>query len=143
LNRWRILVPLLGILAILAIVAPGAIPHSYWVGAEKPQDEGGYQAALASYAAVLKPGMTRTEVQDYLRAKKTKFTQMGGVDNLGTQTLLVKVGEERPSWNCSENYAYVAFHFNPGSGTGYRGYVENGADSLKEITVYHQLSGCL
>jgi hypothetical protein len=39
-----------------------------------------YQLALHSYAQVLEPGMTRKEVQDYLRANKVEFRQTCCVD---------------------------------------------------------------
>ena len=143
-RRWIVISVALALLAFVAIVLPPTIPYLYRTGEENgPQDKGGYQAALASYAAVLKPGMTRQDVGSYLDAKKIGYTQMGGVDALGTPAVLVKIGEERPPLYCSENYIYVAFHFNPASGILNSRSRAVGVDTLKELTLFHYYGGCL
>jgi Na+-transporting NADH:ubiquinone oxidoreductase subunit NqrC len=42
----------------------------------KRKREAAYQTALLSYMKVLKPGMTRKEVQDYLRARNVDSVQI-------------------------------------------------------------------
>jgi hypothetical protein len=71
-----------------------------------------YQSALGSYSEPLTPGMTRKEVEDYLRAKNTEFRQQccfGVGDN--TPDDLTKVGQEDGPWYCSRTNVYVAFKF--------------------------------
>jgi len=137
-RRWLVPVVLLVILALTVV------PFSCGTREEeKLQGEGGYQAALASYVRLLRPGMTRKEVEDYLEEKKVGFDRMGGVDGLGTDADVIKVGEERPPWFCSENYVYIALHFAARPGPRYGRSDKNEADTLKEITIYKRLSGCL
>jgi hypothetical protein len=97
--------------------------------------ETNYQAALRSYNQILKPGMKRREVEDYLRLNKIEFLQVSPYD-------LTKIGEEEPPWYCGTSDVYVKFRFTN---------VRKGApqpdahdeDTLDEIAVYHQLDRCL
>ena len=106
-----------------------------------------YQSALHSYAQVLKPGMTRKEVEDYLRANKLEFRQTCCVDmkeyKKGSWDDLVKIGEEDAPWFCNYTAVYVGFQF---SG---HGQFEGGMwraddfDKLRAVTVYRQYDKCL
>jgi hypothetical protein len=94
-----------------------------------------YQAALRSYSQILKPGMKRKEVEDYLRVNKTEFLQMSLDD-------LTKIGEEKPPWYCGFSGVYLKFRF---SSLGQRE-PHSGADdedTLDEIEIYHWLDRCL
>lgn len=74
----------------------------------------GYTAVLNSYSKALHPGMTRKEVEAYLRAAKTRF----GWAYTGQLVDLVEIGKGRTSaLICGEEYAYVAFEFSPMDGT--------------------------
>jgi hypothetical protein len=106
-----------------------------------------YQAILHLYTQVLKPGMTRKEVEDYLRARNVKFRQMCCVDikessRRSSWDDLVKIGEEDVPWVCSENNVYVAFQFTD-HGEQEPGWQSDDLDTLKALTIYHQLEGCL
>jgi hypothetical protein len=59
----------------LALLAVFGVRYA-WKKRAQLQREAGYQSTLRSYSEVLKPGMTRKEMEDYLRAKKIGFRQM-------------------------------------------------------------------
>ncbi len=107
-----------------------------------------YQTTLRSYSEILKPGMGRKEVESYLRARNTMFTQMCCVD---AETLsersswddLVKIGKEAAPWFCSENNVYIAFQFTDHERKREPGWTANDLDTLKSVTVYRWLEGCL
>jgi len=108
-----------------------------------------YQSVLRTYTQVLKPGMKRKEVEDYIRAKNAKFRQTCCVDSNETSRRhswddLTKIGEEDAPWFCSQHNVYVAFQFTDhvqlGSGLGMK---DDDLDTLKNVTLYHWLEECL
>jgi hypothetical protein len=108
---------------ILVLVTTGlaglVIDHRMKVRAElraQAKREAAYQNNLSSYTQILKPGMTRREVEDYLRANKIEFQQMCCVDSSELSRRhswddLVKIGGEDPPWFCREFNVYVAFQY--------------------------------
>jgi hypothetical protein len=106
-----------------------------------------YEAALRSYTQVLKPGMTRKEVEDYLRAKNIEFRQICCVDIKESSKRrswddLTRIGEEDVPFVCRENNVYVAFQFTDHEQRG-TGWQANDLDALKALSIYHSLEGCL
>src|SRR5579864_4146518 len=103
--------------------------------------EAGYQSALLSYTQVLKPGMTRKEVEDYLRARNVDFGQLCcvvGIQPHPKHSLddITKVGQEDAPWFCSEHYVFVAFQFEDHG--QYRSILgADDKDILKSVTIYH------
>jgi len=108
-----------------------------------------YQNALRSYSEVLRTGMSRKQVEQYLSARKLPFRQLccvsvkefsrGVYDNAYDD--LVKIGQEDVPWVCSENNVYIAFQF-----LGWQKDTPQEADPsdrLKDVTIYHKLDGCL
>jgi Na+-transporting NADH:ubiquinone oxidoreductase subunit NqrC len=111
--------------------------------------EATYQSELHSYSLVLKPGMKRKEIEDYLRAKNADFSQMCCVDTSDSARRhswddLVKIGEEEHPWFCSEHFVYVAFRFvdHVQVETGYS-FKDDDSDTLRTVSIFHQLGGCL
>jgi len=109
-----------------------------------------YQSALAKYASDLKPGMSREQVEQRLQTNGKRFNQMCCVASFRREHAslvgsswddLVKIGEESTPWFCSENNVYIAFEFNPKS-QGER-LKTNPSDTLKRVSVFHHLEGCL
>ena len=138
-------------LAITLIAGLAVVWRVHDVSEEKAQSrrEIEYQKNLHSYSEILKTGMSRRQVEDYLSAKKIRFRQMccvgtkefsrGVYDN--TYDDLVKIGQENVPWACSENNVYIAFQFLgphknsvPAAGP---------SDTLKDVSVYHWLEGCM
>jgi hypothetical protein len=105
-----------------------------------------YQSALHSYSEGLRPGMTRKEVEDYLRAKHITFGQSCCVDPKdlpkGVYDDLTKIGQDEAPWFCSANIVYVAFRFT-GPERHSVGWTAEASDTLKAVTVYRRLEGCL
>jgi hypothetical protein len=65
----------------------------------------GYADALKSYSEALHPGMTRKNVEDYLRSKNTKFTWIFtafGARGVSQTADIVKIGEKAAPWFCNE-----------------------------------------
>ena len=112
--------------------------------------ESGYQIVLGQYGIELKPGMTREQVERYLRSNGRRFKQMCCVANFKGEFVsfdragyddLVKIADERVPFVCNENNVYIAFEFNPKS----QGELPetNPSDILKRVSVFHQLEGCI
>jgi hypothetical protein len=105
-----------------------------------------YQSTLHSYSQQLKPGMSRKEVEDYFRAKRIVFRQMCCVDRKDTSKSgwddLAKIGQEDAPWFCSETNVYIAFQFTDAEPTG-PPWGPTPSDTLKTISIYRWLEGCL
>ncbi len=54
---------------------------------------------------------------------------------------LVRIGQEDAPWYCSENYVFVAFEF--AAVESHNPLKAYDTDSLKTVTLYRQLGGCL
>ena len=107
--------------------------------------EAEYQVTLHSYAQILRPGVTRKEVESYLRAKDLKFQQMCCVE-LRKHSLddLVKIGSEDPPWYCSENNVYIAFQFEDSEKSATKKmWVADDQDKLRAVTEFRWLETCL
>lgn len=97
-----------------------------------------------SYTEVLKPGMTRNEVEAFLRGDGVSFfiffPRWLAEDHAYAD--LVKIGQEEHPWYCSEQDVYIAFHFiatEPLTAN----YRASDTDTLKNISIFYQLGGCL
>ena len=75
----RILLLFLLLVGVVLLVL--GIRHKLKLQAKRKR-EAAYQSALLSYTEVLKPGMNRKEVEDYLRARTVDFSQMCCVDGV-------------------------------------------------------------
>jgi len=139
--------PLILILLVAGLCGLGV---RYWSKKQmQMRREATYQAALRSYTEALKPGMTRKQVEDYLRAKNIKFRQICCVDIKELQSSrrrswddLTKIGEEDIPFVCRENNVYVAFQFTDHEQGEAKRQV-NDLDTLKALSIYHSLEGCL
>jgi hypothetical protein len=112
--------------------------------------ERGYHNVLAQYTVELNPGMTREQVERYLRTDGKSFRQMCCVANFKGEHVsldragyddLVKIAQESAPFVCAENNVYIAFEFNPKS-QGEQSQT-NGSDILKRVSVFHELEGCM
>ena len=94
-----------------------------------------YQSTLRSYNQVLKPGMKRKTVEDYLRFNKTEFLRLSLDD-------ITKIGEDQPTLSCGPIGVYVRFQFTGVSQREPR-LDANDEDTLDEIKIFHWGSNCL
>ena len=85
--------------------------------------------------------MTRKSVEDYLRAKDVTFGHLCCIDKSSVFSDLVKIGKEKHPWYCEEHNVYIAFQFV--SVEAQKGFDVLDSDTLKEITIFHKLDGCL
>jgi hypothetical protein len=106
-----------------------------------------YQATLESYQQVLKPGMTRKRVEDYLRARHQTFTQSCCVDTKEFRKHswddLAKIGAEDAPWFCSENAIYVAFQFADSPVPHKEMWRADDLDILETVAIYRRPEICL
>jgi len=129
------------LIGVIVAVSAGGVIRSHIKSETKKKREAVYESTLQVYARDLRPGLTRKEVEDHLRAKGTYFTQMCCIKERGALADLVKIGEEDPPWYCSEHWVHVAFEYaalEPHDSL--RAY---DTDMLKTITIFNQLGGCL
>src|SRR5262245_60255394 len=75
------------------------------------QREVTYAKTLRSYSDVLKPGMSRIQVESYLKSKNPE-REIGQICCLGVTrdawADLVQIATEEPSWPCIRRNIYVA-----------------------------------
>jgi len=107
----------------------------------KEKREAAYQAKLQYYSDVLKPGMTRKNVEDYLRGKGVAFGQLCCIDEISAFADLVYIGKEKHPWYCEKHNVFIAFQF--AAVEPHKGWEAYDSDTLKSITVFHKLEGCL
>ncbi len=112
--------------------------------AAKKKREIGYAYALKSYSQALHTGMTRKNVEDYLRSKNTTFTWIFtafGPRGDSQTADIVKIGEEAAPWFCSEAYVYVAFEY---TFTRIEDiHRQDPSDILERIELFRPYTGCL
>ena len=112
---------------------------------EQEKREVFYHGILRSYQQVLRPGMNRKEVEDYLRANNETFRQMCCIVFNGPAKHSwddeVKIAEEDPPWVCRENNVYVGFVFGDSPTVHKENYQADEWDILKAVTLQHQLEG--
>lgn len=146
-NRRKVLTVIVVLAALITVACAVKHEQDRRLAARR---ESGYQTVLRQYATELKPGMTREQVEQYLRSNGKQFKEMCCVANFkgGNVSLdrsgyddLVKIAEESAPFVCSENNVYIAFEFNPKSQDELS--KTNPTDILRRISVFHQLEGCL
>jgi hypothetical protein len=98
------------------------------------------QAALLRYEKRFKPGMSRKDVEDNLRASNTAFFERCCYEDQTTATV-VKLADDVPPWYCSELPVYLVLEFSPeppfDPGRSF------GSDVLKHVHLLSQGEGCL
>ena len=134
------------VLSVVVLFVIGIGIRRAWKEQAREKREIRYQLALRSYSEVVKPGVTRKEVEGYLRAKNAQFSQMCCVDpkesGKGVWDDLTKIGEEDAPWFCNAHSVYIAFQF-VGQKPKDAKWQADPSDTLKNIRVYHQLETCL
>jgi hypothetical protein len=134
------------ILVLLVVVLGAGALRLIWVkrsAMQAQQRELAYQLALQSYSEALKPGITRKDVEDYLRGKNKAFSQSCCMEQARSNAWddLTKIGEERSPWYCSKHNVYIGFafvgtkpHFVPEA---------HDSDTLTAVRIFHAMEGCL
>ena len=103
----------------------------------------GYDKILREYSSLLKPGMSRAEVERYLKGRNLAYVQRCCI-RAPRQVWadLVKIGTEKAPWFCNNSNVYVAMEF---SNTEPHDAPVGGwdTDRLESVTLYPQLEQCL
>jgi hypothetical protein len=107
--------------------------------------EASYALSLLTYSQALKPGMNRKEVEDYLKKKNLPVLALCCVD--GSESDLIRIGQDDDTWFCAENYVYIALQFDDEAGHRAE-YDTDVRDAdvhaiLKSITIFHMPGRCL
>ena len=134
------------ILVLLLVVLGVGVLRPRWVkrrAMQAQERELAYQFALRSYSEALKLGISRKDVEDYLRGKSKAFSQRCCMEQARSNAWddLTKIGEERSPWYCSKHNVYIGFafvstesHFVPEA---------HDSDTLTAVTIFHAMEGCL
>jgi hypothetical protein len=102
-----------------------------------------YEAKCQAYAKIMKPGMTRKDVEGYLKSKGITFyrTWFAERDAYADEIL---IGAEKPPFYCGSYNIYLAFEYisaEPPQPNGLHSCTD--ADVLKEIKVIDRLESCV
>jgi len=103
------------------------------------------KAASHSFSQVLKPGMTRKDVEDYFRANKIQFGQMCCVEDENKHSYddVIEIGTRHFPVPCGDNSYYVAFIFNDQTQHPPVGFLQaEDLDTLRSITTVHWVDDC-
>jgi hypothetical protein len=138
-KRWAWLLGLIVIASLVGIV------HHWEKERAKEERQAGYQRTVALYSDVLKSGMSRKQVEDYLGKKGVSFSNICCVENSdGTFDDIVRIGQEDAPWFCSEHNIYVAFEFVAVEPRDPKKlFYSLPSDELKKIILWPKLDGCL
>ena len=143
-RRWLLPIALL-LIVTLSVVSVVVVRHR-WAKRAQEAREASYQSAQRAYSEVFKPGMSRKQVEDYLRSRNVAFHQMCCSDDKefpkGAYDDYVKIGQEEAPWFCSESNVYIDFHFIHPQPNPVRFDAED-SDTLKTISIFPWLMGCL
>ncbi len=126
-------------LVFLALFAIGSC--SAWGQSKQQKREATYRSKLQSYSEALKPGMPRKVVEEYLRTKGAAFRQLCCIEETSVFADLVEIGKEKHPWYCEEHNVYIAFQF--AAVEPQKGFEAHDSDTLKKISIFHKLDGCL
>jgi len=91
-------------LIVAAIAAIFLLSHIVGVARSDAQ----YRAILKTYSDVLKPGMERSEVENYFMTSKYVSFDRGASEDI------VHIARERAGWICQEELVYLTFEFAAG-----------------------------
>ena len=135
------------ILGLFAITLVGvAVWHTLEKRAREKR-EAVYQRTLLSYSNILKPGMSRKDVEDYFHSSNTVFQQMCCVDpstfSKGVYDDIVRIGQEDSPWFCSEHNVYIVFQFAGQRATDGNPQDAQPSDRLTAVTISHRLERCM
>lgn len=129
---------------IVGIVLTACVVDAWYMARQREHQrrEATYQLNLQRYSKAVIPGMTRTQVESYLRDQSTSFEQMCCIDEHSAYADLVLLGRERLLFPCDHEGIYVAFQF--AAAEQHDGMMRAyGSDVLKRVSIFRWMQGCL
>jgi hypothetical protein len=137
-NRWVLLVMAAALLIVCVLAIESIIKKQ---AERKRQTE--YEGVVREYSATLKSGMSRSEVESYLRLRGSTFRQMCCIRApRNAYADLVKIGEENAPWYCNKSNVYVAFEFETTEPHGVSTDARD-SDRLETVSLFPWLEECL
>jgi hypothetical protein len=130
---------LLWVIALSVVVLSAIAVHHVLSARSKKRRAANYQSALLMYSQNLAQGLTRKDVENYLRMNRTGFVQRCCGEEKGSFSDLVKVGEEPAPWYCSSWPVFVALVFSRTEALQ----LPADSDVLKKIELVSNGEGCL
>lgn len=103
----------------------------------RKQEESRFRTTVTTYRSVLKPGINRDKVEDYLRRHGMPFER--SCCEPGVFSDRSKLGQEPARWFCRNQNVYLEFNFDSDAAPAD---VARGSDVLKKIDLYENDS-CL
>jgi hypothetical protein len=92
---------LVALIIVAAIAAIFLLVHIVGIARRNAQ----YHAILKTYSDVLRPGMKRSDVENYfIVSRYVSF-------NRGASEDIVEIADERAGWICQEQLVYLTFEF--------------------------------
>ena len=88
-KRWPILI---AVVIVVFVVTSAILARKAWYARQEKR----IQAAMLMYSQNLRPGMTRKDVEDYLRARQADFHMGNSFEKSDGWTDYVRVGERPP-----------------------------------------------
>ena len=137
-RRWWLLVLTAALLIVCVLGIKGVIDKR---AERKRQAE--YDAVLKEYSGALKSGMSRREVESYLRLRGRSFRQICCVRvQRNAYADLVRIGVEQAPWYCNKYNIYVAFEFETTEPHGMSTDARD-SDRLESTALFPWLEECL
>lgn len=138
-KRWQIVTMFL-ICTVLACAGVWYFEHNSEEKEEQraaTQRQHIYESILHSYSAALTNGMTRDQVEDYLRKRGVEFDDICCLAQSDPYAEITKIGYERGPWYCDGYEVYIGFEFRglPAS--------EEAVDTLKKVSLVSLPDNCL
>jgi hypothetical protein len=131
------------LLAAVGIMV-GATATSSWTRHAASVREASYQAALDTYKGALERGMTRAEVEAYLKRNRTEVhPKCCLIRDEGAWEDFIEIGQEPPPWYCSAHQVYIALAFRRTDGQKPSQPEAHETDVLTDITMLHLNEKCL
>ena len=138
-RKRRLLAVLSAVVLVGGVVLTARIAFSRRAEQKRKRE---YEATTRAYAEALTQGMSRSKVEEYLRAKNQKFGQVCCFGRRRDAWAdLVKIGQEKAPWFCSEHSIYVAFVFDPVERHSFP--KAGDTDTLVDVILYPRLEGCV
>ena len=130
---------------VVLLVAAGFVLYPRFAQRAEQKRQAEYQHITESYSDALRQGMSRAEVEAYIRSRKQTFTQMccvGAIRNAWAD--LIKIGEAKSptlKWPCTGTNIYVAFEFDASEPPSTPKATDS--DRLLSVTLFQQPQPCL
>ena len=96
-----------------------------------------YESILHSYSAALTNGMTREQVEEYLRRRNVDFGNICCLAQGESFAEITKIGYERGPWYCDGYEVYIGFEFGGAPAS------EEAADTLRKVSIVSLPDNCL